>query len=94
MRELVEVKGCTLPIYMYIKEGITYYEFDSRECEPPVPMANALRVLELVNDENKRMVMVNMQEPTGLYTKIEDYFLWSITPLQNSDVSVEFQRKF
>ena len=93
MRELVEVKGCTLPIYMYIKDNITYYEFDSRECEPPIPMANALRVLDLIDDETKRMVMINMQEPTGLYTKMLDYFLWSVTSLEDGDVSVVFKKK-
>ncbi|MEA2111293.1 MAG: DUF2249 domain-containing protein [Campylobacterota bacterium] len=93
MREKVEVKGCTLPIYMYIKENITYYEFDSRECEPPIPMANALRVLDLIDNETKVMVMINMQEPTGLYTKMQDYFSWSVTPLENGDVRVEFKKR-
>ncbi len=93
MKETIDVVGCNIPIYMYINEGITYYEFDSRGCEPPVPMMNALRVLELVNDEYKRMVMINMQEPTGLYVKLQDYFSWKVTPLEHGDVKVEFQKK-
>ena len=93
MRENVEIAGCNIPIYMYIDAGITYYEFDSRGCEPPVPMMNALRVLELIDDANKRMVMINMQEPTGLYVKLQDYFLWKVTPLEHGDVRVEFQKK-
>ncbi len=94
MREQVEVKGCTLPIYMYIKDNITYYEFDSRECEPPIPMANALRVLDLIDDDTKCMLMINMQEPTGLCTKIQEYFSWSVTSLENGDVRVIFKKKF
>ncbi len=92
MREHIEVKGCTLEIYMYLQNNITYYEFDSRECEPPIPMMNALRVLELIDDDSKRMVMINMQEPTGLYVKLQDYFSWSVTPLEEGDVQVEFRK--
>ncbi len=93
MREIIDVPGCTIPIYMYMKEGITHYEFDSRGCEPPVPMMNALRVLDLVDEANKRMVMINMQEPTGLYVKLQDYFSWEVTPLEDGDVTIIFQRK-
>ncbi len=93
MRETVEVTGCNLPVYRYNNDGITYYEFDSRGCEPPVPMMNALRVLELIDDTSKRMVMINMQEPTGLYVKLQDYFLWEVTPLEYGDVKVVFQKK-
>jgi len=93
MRETVEVAGCNLPIYMYMNGEITYYEFDSRGCEPPVPMMNALRVLDLIDDADKRMVMINMQEPTGLYVKLQDYFSWEVTPLEYGDVKIVFQRK-
>ncbi len=93
MKETIDIAGCNIPIYMYSDENITYYEFDSRACEPPVPMMNALRVLELVDDEFKRMVMINMQEPTGLYVKLQDYFTWEVTPLEHGDVKIVFQRK-
>ncbi len=55
-------------------------------------MMNALRVLELIDDDSKRMVMINMQEPTGLYVKLQDYFSWSVTPLEEGDVQVEFRK--
>lgn len=93
MREQIEIPGCTLAIYMYIENGITYYEFDSRLCEPPEPMVNALRVLRHVDSSDKRLVMINMQEPIGLYEKLRERFEWSVTPLEDGDVRVEFRPK-
>ena len=93
MRELIEVPGTTLEIYMYEEAGIIYYEFDSRLSEPPEPMINALRLLQRVDAANKRLVMINRQEPIGLYDRIQDVFEWHVTPSEEDDVKVEFFRK-
>jgi hypothetical protein len=93
MKEPIEVLGCTLEIYMYIENGIIYYEFDSRLCEPPEPMVNALRVLRHIDSNDKRLVMINLQEPIGLYEKLRERFEWNVTPLEEGDVRVVFRLK-
>jgi len=72
--EEIKVEGATVPVYKYEKEGLTYFQFDTSMCGPPEPMINALAVLRLLDNENKRAVMINHKKPLGLFEKIEDKY--------------------
>ena len=89
-KEQIEVTGATLPFFKYEEDGNVYFEFDSSESEPPIPMVNALRGLELLETANDRLRMINMQEPTGLYPSIAGRYGWSTEVLEDGNVSVLF----
>ena len=92
-KEPFSVTGATLAFYRYEADGLVYYEFDATECEPPEPMVNALRGLQLLDTSDKRLLMINMQEPEGLYLRIADAFAWEVSPRENGDVEIVFRRK-
>ena len=92
-RETMNVKGATVPFLTYEEEGVTYYAFDSTQCECPEPMMNAMCGLKLLDDASKRLVMTNMQEPAGLYPRIAEDFEWSVETLESGDVRIVFRLK-
>ena len=88
--EQIEVPGTTVPFFTYTQEGIQFYEFDTSLCQPPEPMVNMMRGLQLLDSKMKRSVMINMQEPTLLYSRLADDFSWEVTVLENGDVKIIF----
>lgn len=89
----LEVPGASLPFYTYEDEGITYIEFNSSESHPPEPMVNAMKGFELIAATQKRLVMINAQEPTPLYPRIADSFVWDAEVLENGDVKIVFRNR-
>jgi hypothetical protein len=75
------------------QDGLIYYRFDTIETECPEPMVNAMHGLKLLDSMNKRLVMINMQEPMGLYPRIANDFEWEVEPLDGGDVRITFKRK-
>jgi len=85
--------GATVAFEAYEADGLTWYRFDCVETSCPEPMINAMCGLKLLDTTEKRLVMVNMQEPLGLYPRIAADFAWEVEPLPNGDVEIIFRRK-
>ena len=79
-RELVEVPRATLVFHKYEEDGLTYYEFNATQCQPPEPMVNAMVGLQNLKD-NEKLVMVNHKAPMGLFPKIENDFDFEVEEL-------------
>lgn len=90
---LLEVPGASLPFYTYDEDGITYIEFDSSASHPPEPMVNVMRGFELIAGTDRRLVMINAQEPVPLYPRIADSFAWDVEVLDSGDVKIVFTNK-
>ncbi len=90
---LLEVPGASLPFYTYEDEGITYIEFDSSESHPPEPMVNVMKGFELISGTDKRLVMINAQEPVPLYSRIAGSFVWDVEILESGDVKIVFKNR-
>lgn len=90
---LLEVPGASLPFYTYEDEGITYIEFDSSESHPPEPMVNVMKGFELISGTDKRLVMINAQEPVPLYPRIANSFVWDVEVLKSGDVKIVFKNR-
>ncbi len=92
-KEQIEVMGATEPFFTYKKDEITYYEFDSSLCTPPGPMVNAMCGLKLIDSPNKKLVMINMKMPMGLFPKIRDDFEWEEEQMEDGKIKLIFSRK-
>ena len=92
-KELVQIPHATLEFYKYEEDGILYYEFDATECQPPEPMVNTISALQMLKNENERVVGTYFHEPFPLYQRISSYFHYSSEELDNGDFRVVFKRK-
>jgi len=90
-KKLVEVPGSTLPFYTYEKDGLTFFEFDATECNPPEPMVNTIRGLTLLKSETDRLVGLFFHEPFPLYERIPFTILHEVIELKNGDFQVTFK---
>jgi len=90
-RELVEVPRATLPFHKYEEDGLTYYEFDATECQPPEPMVNTMVAMSLLKSENDRVVGVYFHEPFPLYERLPAAVKRESSELPSGDVRVEFR---
>ncbi len=90
-KELIAVPMATLGFYKYEEDGLTYYEFDATECSPPEPMVNAMYGLNLLNDENDRLVGFFFHEPSPLYDKIASQVSHEATELDSGDFRIVFK---
>ncbi|SNZ10320.1 hypothetical protein SAMN06265182_1820 [Persephonella hydrogeniphila] len=77
-KEEIKVEGATVPVYRFVEDGITYFEFDTSMLGPPEPMINALAVLKLLDSSDKRVIMINHKKPMGLFDKISDKYDYEI----------------
>jgi len=93
MKEKVEVKNTTVPVYRYEEGGFTVYEFDTSMTGPPEPMVNALAVLELLTSPNIKIVMINHRKPMGLFDKLESKYNVSIEDLPDGKCKIIFTLK-
>ena len=87
------VNGATVDFYEYTLEGTQYYEFNTSKSGPPEPMVNAMVGLKLLDSDNKKLVMINMHTPKGLFPKIENDYNWDIEDLDSGDTKITFYRK-
>ncbi len=92
-REKIEVEGATVDFYKYIKDGIEYYEFDTSRCGPPEPMVNAMAGLKLIDNPNKKLVMINHKKPMGLLDKIGQNYEIETQKLEDGRVKLIFSYK-
>lgn len=89
----VKIAGASVDFYTYTIDDVTYFEFDTSHCEPPEPMVNAMHGLKLLKDKNTKLVMINMQEPMGLYPRIEDKVKWFASLNDDGNVRIIFSLK-
>lgn len=89
----IEVSGATLDFFQYEKENVTYFFFDSSMTGPPEPMVNAMAGLRLLDDKNKKLVMLNHKTPGGLFAKIGENFNFELETLEDGRSLVTFSFK-
>jgi len=89
----IEIENSTVDFFEYLEDDIKFYYFDSSECAPPEPMINAMLGLQLLKDDNDRLIMINHKAPGGLFPKIENNFNFEVTNIEENKVKVEFSHK-
>jgi len=92
-KKLVTVPRATLDIYNYEKDGLNIYEFDATECSPPEPMVNTIVTLEMIKNENDRLLVKYFHEPHPLYERVSSAFNYSSKELESGDFLVTFSKK-
>ena len=90
-RELVEVARATLPFHKYEEDGLTYYEFNATECQPPEPMVNTMVAMSLLKSQSDRVVGIYFHEPFPLYERLPAAIKRESTELNNGDFRVVFR---
>jgi uncharacterized protein (DUF2249 family) len=91
-KNLIVVPRATLDIYNYEKDGLNIYEFNATECSPPEPMVNTIVVLEMLQNENDRLVVIFFHEPVPLYERLAQNFSYESKELDNGDFEVTFKK--
>ena len=89
----LEVPGASLPFVSYEEDGVEYIEFDSTTSHPPEPMVNFMKGFALIKGTDKKLVMINVQEPTPLYPRIATDLTWEVEVLDSGDVKVVFSNR-
>ena len=89
----LEVPGASLSFVTYEENGVEYIEFNSSASHPPEPMVNFMKGFELIKDTDKKLVMINAQEPSPLYPRIANELTWEVEVLESGDVKVVFSNK-
>ena len=92
-KTVIDVVGATVPFTSYEDNGLTFFEFDTSMSGPPAPMVNAMSGLQLLDSAEKRLVMINMQEPKGLFPKIQDDYEWDVEKIENDNVKLTYRLK-
>ncbi|WP_321778145.1 DUF2249 domain-containing protein [Sulfurimonas sp.] len=90
-KKLVEVEGVTLPFKSYEEDGLTIYEFDARECQPPEPMVNTIRGLSLLKSKTDRLVGFFFHEPFPLYQRIPLTISHEAEELEDGEFKITFK---
>ena len=90
----IELENSTVDFFEYIQDGLTCYQFDTSECGPPEPMVNAMVGLQLLDNESKRLVMINHKPPGALFPKIQENFEYILTEIEDGDkIKVVFRTR-
>ena len=83
-------KGATVDFFTYTLDEIEYFEFDTSLCGPPEPMVNGMLGLQLLKAPHQKLVMINMHEPKGLYSKVKEDYSWTVESIENSNLKIIF----
>lgn len=92
-KELIQIPLTTLDFYKYEEDGLTIYEFNATECQPPEPMVNAINALKMLQSKNERVKGIFFHEPTPLYAKITRNIFYNAKELENGDFEITFALK-
>jgi len=92
-KQKIEVPRATLDIFKYEEDGLTFYEFDATQCQPPEPMVNTMVCLSLLESENDRLKGKFFHEPTPLYDKTSSHFTHEAIELESGDFDIIFKKK-
>ncbi|PLY08856.1 MAG: hypothetical protein C0625_01455 [Arcobacter sp.] len=88
----ISLEGSTVDFFEYIKNNIKYYYFDTSLTSPPDPMVNAMIGLQLLDNENKRLIMINHSIPNALFTRVSTNFEYEIEETSGT-IKIEFKYK-
>lgn len=88
----IELEGSTVDFFEFVQNDLLYYYFDSSLSSPPDPMINAMLGLQLLTDENKRLIMMNHSIPNALFMRIDANFEYEIEKVSN-EIKIEFKYK-
>lgn len=88
----IYLPGATVDFFEYEENDLTYYYFDCSLCTPPDPMVNAMLGLELIDNENKRLIMINHSIPNALLLRVNANFEYEIEKL-SENMKIEFKYK-
>ncbi len=91
-KKLIVVPRATLDIYNYEENGLNIYEFNATECSPPEPMVNTIVILEMLQKENDRLVVIFFHEPVPLYERLAQNFSYESKELESGDFEVTFKK--
>ncbi len=86
----IDVIGATVPFFTYTIEETQYFEFDTSKCGPPDPMVNAMAGLKLIDNADKKLVMINHKFPGGLIGKIGENYTNSKEEMADGRVKIIF----
>ncbi len=89
----IEVENSTVDFYKFIQDSLTYYYFDTSMCGPPEPMINAMLGLQLLKEDNEKLIMINHTSPNALFPKIENNFNFEVDTLEDDRVKIIFTQK-
>jgi len=92
-RKPLVLPGASLPFVSYEEDGVEYIEFDSTASHPPEPMVNFMKGFERIQGTEKKLVMINSQEPAPLYPRIADDLTWEVEVLESGDIKIVFSNK-
>ena len=92
-RKKIKVPMATLDFVKYEENGLTCYEFNATECQPPEPMVNAINGLKLLKKQNDRLIGIFFHEPAPLYERVGQRFDYEATELENGDFKIVFRLK-
>lgn len=90
-KERTAVPMATLDFFKYEEDGLTYYEFNATECQPPEPMVNTMYGLRMLENENDRLVGTFFHEPVPLYNQIASQVSYEATELDTGDYRIVFK---
>ncbi|MEA3227942.1 MAG: hypothetical protein U9P38_02595 [Campylobacterota bacterium] len=90
-REKIELPMATLEFVKYEEDGLTFYEFNATQCQPPEPMVNAIHGIKLLKNENDRLVGIFFHEPTPLYERVGSNYTYEAIELENGDFKIIFR---
>lgn len=88
----INLVDATVDFYKFTKDDLTYYYFDTSLCTPPDPMVNAMVGLQLIDDKNKRLIMINHTIPNALFMRIDANFEYEIEQI-SGQIRIEFKYK-
>lgn len=90
--EKIEVEGSTVNFFKFLQNDLIYYYFDSSLSSPPDPMVNAMLGLELISNENERLIMINHSIPNALFVRTTENFEYEVEQLKDN-VKIQFKYK-
>lgn len=88
----IELEGSTVDFYRYEENELIYFLFDTSLSTPPDPMVNAMLGLQLLDSENKRLIMINHSIPNALFTRISANFDFDVKSFEDN-IKIEFKYK-
>ena len=91
-KQKVVIPRTTLDIFKYEENGLTFYEFDATECQPPEPMVNAMVCLAMLKEDNERLAATFFHEPVPLYERISSEYSYEATELESGDFRIVFKK--
>jgi len=88
----IDLEGATVEFFEYKEEDLIYYFFDTSLTTPPDPMVNAMLGLQLLDNKNKRLIMINHSIPNALFPRISPNFDFEVESLEDK-IKIEFKHK-